>query len=125
HLHQLVDQHVAGRADIALETEPSAHQEILAEGASIAEFRKLQFNTFHTVERHGEWIGIVGQLQDIHKFGRRLGAGRYHVKYFHHATCFSAKRAALAAALNGSMPTRRSVAMKVSALPSTLWRCRL
>ena len=76
----------------------------------------------------------VNALAPEHLRGRVLGiyatlfslgfAGRQDLdQSVDHAISFSTIRQALAAALNGSGPTRRSVAMKVSYLPSaTPWR---
>ena len=63
HLHQLVDQHVAGGADLALEAQAAAQQEGLAEGAAIGEFREIQVDAVHAFERQLLRIGIVGQFE--------------------------------------------------------------
>jgi len=44
HLHQLVNQHVAGGANFAFETETTTQQKCLTEGPAIAEFGEVQVN---------------------------------------------------------------------------------
>jgi hypothetical protein len=126
HVHELVDEDVAGRADVALEAAPAAQQRDLAVGTPISELREVQLDAFDALERRFQRVRVVGHLQNLRAldFGRVRFCADDLDGLLHHATSFSTKRAALAAALNGSMPTRLSVAMKVSGLPSTLWRSR-
>ena len=75
--------------------------------------------------RYLQRVGLVGQLQHLRaRLCLVLRSAEDPERLFHQATSFSVKRAAFAAALKGSMPTRRRVAMKVSALPSTVARSR-
>ena len=61
HLHQLVDQHVAGGADFAGVAQAAAQQKRLAVGAAIGELGKVQVDAGDAVERQRARVGIVGQ----------------------------------------------------------------
>ena len=63
HLAELVHQHVAGGADVALETAAATQHQRLAEGAAIAERGEMQLNGVHAVQGCGHGVRIVRQLQ--------------------------------------------------------------
>src|SRR4029453_15027272 len=123
HVDQLVDQHLAGGADIAGKAQAGTQQEGLAEGAAVGEFGEMQVDALHAGQRNSARVGVVGQDEHVRAFVLVILRCDEFQIHGHYATCFSVKRTALAAALNGSIPTRLNVVMKVSALPSTLWRC--
>ena len=103
-----------------LKPQAAAQQEGLAEGAAVGELGEVQLDAVHAVQRHGS--ARSASLASASTFGAVVGLVVLRLRSVAGAgSCgflLSAKRAPLAAALNGSMPTRRSVAMKVSALPS-------
>src|SRR2546427_350220 len=73
HLHQLVDQHVAGGADFALEAQALAQQAGLAEGAAIGELGKVEVDALHAGQIQREGIGVIGRGDDgLLAFGRAL-----------------------------------------------------
>ena len=132
-LPQLVDQHIAGGANLALKAAPLAQQAGLAEGAAIVELGEMQIDAGGVLQVDWERIGVVGQRQHAWLVfdGMDVGVGNQgegHGLGFQAATTGSAAgvtawlgravlmRARLAAVLNGSCPMRCSVWMKGSPL---------
>jgi len=62
HLAELVHQHIACRANIALKTAALAQHQRLAEGAPVGELREMQFYGLHAREVLQQGVGVVGQL---------------------------------------------------------------
>jgi hypothetical protein len=50
HLLQLVDQHIAGGPDLAIEAQPAPEQEGLAEGTAVGKTREVQFDHADTLQ---------------------------------------------------------------------------
>ncbi len=112
HLHQLVDQHVAGGADVALEAQAAAQQEGLAVGAAVGELREVQVDALDVVQARPRWRADRRRWRSCSTFGLAvvdvvLGGDAVLQRASFMRASSTLKRAPLAAALKGSMPTRR------------------
>jgi hypothetical protein len=107
-----VGEHLAGCADLAAEAVAHAQQARLAVGAAVGPLGEDQGDARVAIEvgrdpsrRRRRWPARSQPASSIDEADRRA-----------HACTAVARRTALAATLNGSMPTRRTVAMKRSPL---------
>ncbi len=75
HLHQLVDQHVAGGAQLARKLQAAAQQAGLAEGPAVGELGELQVNAVDARQVQLERVGVVGQFNDFQAFRAWLVLG--------------------------------------------------
>src|SRR5260370_23826522 len=124
HLDELVDQHIAGRSQIAFEAESSAQQIRLAVSTAVREKREMQLNALDSVN-------LVFQCQGIFVIGERHNlvtrvqrvlecCQQSDACSIRHATRSPFARTLFAAALKGSSPTRLTVSMKCSCLMPAL-----
>jgi hypothetical protein len=88
HLHELVDQHIAGGAQLALKAQSAPQQKGLAVSAAIGEFGEIQVDAANTLQvqrarinvvRYRQHSGRVNNLvfwggDDFHKLFLALGA---------------------------------------------------
>ena len=65
HLHQLVNQHVAGRAELAGKTQPAAQQERLAVGAAVGELGEVQVDAVYAGKLQRAGVFGVGDFKDF------------------------------------------------------------
>lgn len=128
HLHELIDQDVASRTQIALEAKPAPQQVSLTVGPPIREMRKMQINAgdIRNPFSKRDRVRVIGKLKPVCVvFGSVIGRRQYlQVRVVRHSVTSIFQRASLAAALNGSGPTRFSVWIKVSRAPPEFRRSR-
>src|SRR6187399_730739 len=122
-----VDEHLAGGADLAREAIAPAQQASLAVGAAVRPLREDEGDAPVAGQVGGDGldVGVVGErvvdrrvaideTDRVRRAARELHASDRARRA--HACTAVARRTAFAATLNGSMPTRRTVAMKRSSL---------
>ena len=64
HLHELVNQHIAGGAQLACKAQTAAQQKGLAVGAAIGEGWELQVDAGDAVQVERARVHVVGEFQD-------------------------------------------------------------